>query len=212
MTGARDSVLGAVRQHLRRSSDGPVAAPPPVPLLGRVDLAVQERLEQFAERLRGVGGELHLGLDDGGFAAVRTLLTRFAPKSIATSDAPAVIALQQRTELASQPWLPANASLEALFAADLGVTTAQWGIAETGTLVLDSAHERHRLASLLPPVHIALLPASRVLCHMGEVLKTLDRPLSCAVTFVTGPSRTADIELKLIVGVHGPRELHVVVV
>ncbi|HEX5053953.1 MAG TPA: lactate utilization protein C [Planctomycetota bacterium] len=209
---SREVILGAVCSHLRRTPDSDVAAPPPVPALGRVDLPAAGRLEQFAQRLRDVGGTFHLGLDDGGLAAVTGLLARLAPRSIAASDARAVQALRQHAQLAPYAWLPAAATHEQLFAADVGITGAQWAIAETGTLVLDSAQERHRLASLLPPVHIALLPVSRLLCSMGEVLKTLDRPLPCAATFVTGPSRTADIELKLIVGVHGPRELHVVVV
>ena len=111
-----------------------------------------------------------------------------------------------------RPWLPPDAGRDELFAADLGVTTAQWAIAETGTLVLDMAQERHRLASLLVPVHVCLLPRARILANLGEALKTLGRPLPPTVTLITGPSRTADIELQLVVGVHGPRELHVVVV
>jgi L-lactate dehydrogenase complex protein LldG len=102
-----------------------------------------------------------------------------------------------------------------LLAAELGVTRAQWGIAETGTLVLESARERHRLVSLLPPVHVALLRAGALLGTLGEALAatrgSTGAPASRTITFVTGPSRTADIELTLVVGVHGPRELHVFV-
>src|SRR5262249_12350113 len=100
-------------------------------------------------------------------------------------------------------------------AAELGVTTAQWGVAETGTLVLESAAERHRLISLLPPVHVALLPAGRLLGTLGDALEAVrparGAPLSRTITFVPRPSRPADIELTLVVGVHGPRELHVLV-
>ncbi len=208
---ARDTILGAVRAHLRRVAGAPVPAPPPVPLLGSLDLDAPGRLLQFGERLVAVGGHLHLGIEDGGLAAVQQLLARYAPKSIARSDAAAVTSLCLHPSLQALGWLSPDAGRDALFAADLGVTAAQWAIAETGTLVLDMAAERHRLASLLPPVHVALLPQSRILCNLGEALKTLRRPLSPTVTFVTGPSRTADIELQLVVGVHGPRELHVVV-
>jgi L-lactate utilization protein LutC len=103
-----------------------------------------------------------------------------------------------------------------VFACQVGVTSAQWAIAETGTLVLDSDAERHRLASLVPPVHIALVPADRVRPTIGSVLRELagrgpDRLARC-VTFITGPSRTSDIELTLAIGVHGPGELHVLVI
>ncbi len=209
---SRDRVLAAVRKHLARAAGAPVTAPPAVPLLGRLDLDAGEKLVLFGERLAAVGGQLHLGLQDGGLTVVRELLARYAPKSIARSDAPAVEALCTHPDLRHLGWLSAVATKEELFAADLGITTAQWAIAETGTLVLDMAEERHRLASLLPPIHVALLPHSRILANLGEGLKTLPRPLPPTVTLVTGPSRTADIELQLVVGVHGPRELHVVVV
>lgn len=207
---ARERILGAVRQYLGRSDGDPVAPPPPVPLLGRVDLDAEARLRQFGERLAAVGGHLHVGLHDGGLAVVRELLGRYAPRTIARSDGPAVAALV--AALPEHGWLPIAASKEELFGAELGLTGAQWAIAETGTLVLDMAQERHRFASLLPPVHVALLPASRILCDLGEALRTLGQPLPNTVTFVTGPSRTADIELQLVVGVHGPKQLHVVVV
>ncbi|HZN40001.1 MAG TPA: lactate utilization protein [Planctomycetota bacterium] len=212
MTTAHDSILASVRTCLRRTADSPVPAPPPVPMLGRVDLDASAKLTQFGERLAAVGGHLHLGIEDGGLAAVQQLLARYAPRSIARSNAAAVTNLRDHASLRAQPWQPPDASREELFTADLGVTAAQWAIAETGTLVLVGDEERHRLASLLPPVHIALLPHSRILGNLGEALKTLARPLSPAVTFITGPSRTADIELQLVIGVHGPRELHVVVV
>lgn len=207
---ARERILSAVRQHLGRADGSPVPPPPPVPLLGRVDLDAESRLRQFGERLAAVGGHLHVGLHDGGLSAVRELLAKYQPATIARSDAPAVAALA--AALPERAWLPATASKEQLFRAELGVSCAQWAIAETGTLVLDMGQERHRFASLLPPVHVALLPASRILCDLGEALRTLGQPLPNTVTFVTGPSRTADIELQLVVGVHGPRELHVVLV
>jgi L-lactate utilization protein LutC len=100
-----------------------------------------------------------------------------------------------------------------LFNYDVGITKAQAGIAETGTLVLDSAVELNRLVSLVPPVHIAILDASRIYATLGETLAMLQSgdEISPAITFITGPSRTADIELTLTVGVHGPRELYVII-
>jgi len=100
-----------------------------------------------------------------------------------------------------------------IFSYDVGVSTAQAAIAETGTLVLDSAYERHRLVSLVPPVHIAVVNASAIVETLSDALTLLqkDKEISPAITFITGPSRTADIELTLTIGVHGPQELYVVV-
>jgi L-lactate utilization protein LutC len=106
---------------------------------------------------------------------------------------------------------PPNA--QEIFEFDVGISNAQAGIAETGTLVLDSARERHRLVSLVPPVHIAIINASSIVETLGDALTLLqkDKEISPAITFITGPSRTADIELTMAIGVHGPRELYVVV-
>ena len=104
-------------------------------------------------------------------------------------------------------------SKQDLFTVDIGITSAQAGIAETGTLVLDSSAERNRLVSLVPPIHIAILDASKIFLTLGETLAALQtgEELSPAITFITGPSRTADIELTLTLGVHGPQELYVII-
>ena len=99
-----------------------------------------------------------------------------------------------------------------IFHYDVGISSAQAAIAETGTLVLDSAQERHRLVSLVPPVHIAIINASCIVETLSDALALLQKKeISPAITFITGPSRTADIELTLAIGVHGPQQLYVIV-
>jgi L-lactate dehydrogenase complex protein LldG len=104
-------------------------------------------------------------------------------------------------------------SVAEVFNFDIGISGAQAGIAETGTLLLDSSRERHRLVSLVPPVHIAILDASQIVTTLGEALSLMrqDEAVSPIVTLVTGPSRTADIELTVAIGVHGPQELFVII-
>jgi L-lactate dehydrogenase complex protein LldG len=103
----------------------------------------------------------------------------------------------------------------ALFECEAGVTTADYGVAETGTLALVSGGERHRLISLLPPVHVCLLGTDRLLPVMGRLLERArvggpgGPALPHALTLISGPSRTADIEQTLTTGVHGPHRLHV---
>lgn len=104
------------------------------------------------------------------------------------------------------------ASVEQAAAADLGVTGAAFGIALTGSVVVDAARAGGRTASLLPAVHLALLRAENLLATPGDLLRGLAaRPggLPSNLVLITGPSRSADIELELTLGVHGPRELWV---
>ena len=138
--------------------------------------------------------------------------TNLRAQRIAISDVPEVERLMHLTDLEIEAMSIAPNAAE-IFSYDVGITTAQAAIAETGTLVLDSTDERHRLASLVPPVHIAIVDASRIVRTLGEALALMreGKEISPAVTFVTGPSRTADIELTLTIGVHGPQELYVII-
>jgi L-lactate dehydrogenase complex protein LldG len=107
---------------------------------------------------------------------------------------------------------------KALLGADIGITAADYAIADTGTLVLISGGEHHRLISLLPPVHICFLDGGKIVADLGQFIwLARDRfyggaAMPLVMTFITGPSKTADIELTLSVGVHGPRELYVFLV
>ncbi|GIK41941.1 MAG: hypothetical protein BroJett011_57740 [Chloroflexota bacterium] len=106
-----------------------------------------------------------------------------------------------------------KASLARLDGVRVGLTGAQGGLADTGTLALVSGPGRGRLASLLPPVHIALLPVQKLYPSLPAFLAA--NPGIAAegsnLVLITGPSRTADIELTLSMGVHGPKEIHVVI-
>jgi L-lactate dehydrogenase complex protein LldG len=103
------------------------------------------------------------------------------------------------------------ARLAELDRAAVGITGALAGLADTGSVALASGPGRGRVVSLLPTVHVALLPLSRLYPTMAAFLAThpdVTRQASNLV-FVTGPSRTGDIEQILTLGVHGPREIHV---
>ncbi len=98
---------------------------------------------------------------------------------------------------------------------DMGLTTADWGIADTGTLVINSNNEETRLATMLCEVHVAILQ----ICDIRETALSMADELEKQVgqtgsytAFITGASRTADIERVLAIGVHGPLELHIILV
>ena len=98
---------------------------------------------------------------------------------------------------------------------DMGVSLMDYGIAETGTLVLDSRAEETRLSTMLSEIHVAVLYRSKIresALAMTEELKGVVRDPGSYMAFITGASRTADIERVLAMGVHGPLELHIMLV
>ncbi len=180
-------------------------ARPPAPLV-----------EEFASALETVAGRVSVVRDeDGAAVVVGEYLTVCDARRLALSDSPLVERVVGRMNTDGLR-LERDADRAVLFDCDVGITSAQWAIAETGTIVLDSNRERHRLVSLVPPRHVAIVEAGALRATLAEVLAEAGARgadgLSRTLTFVTGPSRTSDIELTLAIGVHGPGELHVVVV
>ena len=99
--------------------------------------------------------------------------------------------------------------------ADIGLSTAAWAIAETGSLVIEGGPGRGRTVTLLPPTHVAVVPVERMLRTVPEAIgKYADKggALPANVTFHTGPSRSGDIEMNIFVGMHGPGDVHVILV
>lgn len=97
----------------------------------------------------------------------------------------------------------------------VGVTGAFAALAETGTLMLVSGPQTPASVSLLPETHIAFVPASRVLPYMEDAWDRARRAygqLPRSVNFISGPSRTGDIEQKMVLGVHGPYRVHIIIV
>lgn len=93
----------------------------------------------------------------------------------------------------------------------VGITTAEYAVAETATLVLDCAPERPRGTSLLPPVHLVVLSQHRIVPTLSDLLRRTST-LPSALTLISGPSRSADIELTPVRGVHGPTVVSVFLV
>ena len=121
-------------------------------------------------------------------------------------------------QLAHLDWKGAGLALEPRGAKDgdpVGVTGAFAAIAETGTLVLASGPDTPATASLLPETHVAVVSVGRVVAHMEQawdLAREELRELPRAINFVSGPSRTADIDQTIVLGAHGPYRVHVVLV
>jgi L-lactate dehydrogenase complex protein LldG len=91
-----------------------------------------------------------------------------------------------------------------------GVSRALYGLADTGSVVLAASPEEPRARSLLPDVHVTLVAEDTILPGLAELFEAVGGDLPSSLAIVTGPSRSADIEQHLVIGVHGPGEVHVV--
>ena len=99
---------------------------------------------------------------------------------------------------------------EAPALAGAGVSRAVYGVASTGSVVLASSPEEPRSRHLLPDVHVSLLREDAIVADLAALFAAFAGRLPSSLAIVTGPSRSADIEQRLVVGVHGPGEVHVV--
>jgi L-lactate dehydrogenase complex protein LldG len=209
---SRDHVLHKVRTALGRSAGQPVEAAPAVRL--RVpEAGIEARISLFFERIEALAGKMHRAqsLEDARDYVEKVIAGR---KAIASNAA--VLRECRITALAGVESGVTNAAhLRELSAtAAVGITGTDYALADTGTLVMLASPQEARLISLLPPVHIAIVEYQRLLTGLDELLGILPRPAeqTSSMVLITGPSRTADIEQILVRGVHGPGEIHVVVV
>ncbi len=232
MPDSRQRILSRIRDSLgttRASLEAQAAAYPPPHGYGPFITTELDPVEQFRAELSALHAHVHLC--DGPDAAIAQVLEIMqlsgAREFMAwqTDELP-LPALPQRLADAGMravdPQVRANdrraryAELEPVTA---GITGVHAAVAESGSMILLHGAGRPRLASLLPPVHIALLPAERIVRTLPEAFDRLRaehgrdpfRDRSNLVV-ITGPSRTADIELSLTLGVHGPRDVHAVVI
>ena len=218
-SNAKTEILSTIRKNLQMSSARDtvhsehyhVSTQLPNVLPSVVSKSDETLTEWFCENVRSVCGSCSIVPNiESASAILKAILTDLGARRIAISDSPLVRSIIGSIDTDAE--ILSSAPAAELFNCDVGITGAQFAIAETGTLVLKSQEEFARLTSLVPDVHICILETEKIRGTMSEVLEILGQDLDPAVTFITGPSRTSDIELTLAIGVHGPRELHVIVI
>jgi L-lactate dehydrogenase complex protein LldG len=208
----REHILHKVRTALGRTAGPPLTDAPPV-RLAICEMDTDTRISSLLRRVEALAGKTRrAATPEDARAYVSEILNG---RSAVASNAPFL----RRCGISDLPGVQSGFTtapeLRVLCAtADVGITSADYALADTGTLVLLSSSEEARMISLLPPVHIAIVPQERVLTGLDELLTRLPDPAaqSSSMVLITGPSRTADIEQILVRGVHGPGEIHVVVV
>lgn len=202
---ARTAILARVR-HAQRTA---VLPPPVAPAyLPQADESATDTLPRFARELEALGVEVHQA--DSSTAA-RDLVRSFVDgRRILSWDRTALP--HGIFDVLPGPLL-GSAPREQQAAAEIGVTSCDAAVADTGSLVLLSGAGRARTVSLLPSTHLAIVSVSDVVRTLADAFARLqDRMRSAAsCTVITGPSRTADIELTLTLGIHGPGRVVVVI-
>ena len=185
----------------------------------------EQLVESFTRELRALSGYVHLPQTAAEVIPLllEILQTHAAQRIIAWDEAelelPGVFAALAAAGIkVEDSRLPADkagrqARLAALDGVQVGLRGAQGGLADTGSLALISGPGRGRLASLLAPVHIALLPARRLYPALPVFLAAHPHVTDQGsnLVLITGPSRTGDIEMTLTMGVHGPKDVHVII-
>ena len=218
MSTARDQILSGIRKSLGRESspsqpeaEARLANHPRNLIPQRAHVSVEERLELFVSQATAAAASVaRVGsLDQVPGAVASFLAGHNLPQRVKLSPDTFITGL----DWDGQPTLETDTG-KAIDSDLASVTGAVAGIAETGTLMLASGTDRPTTLNFLPDNHIVVLPADRIVGVYEDGWDRLrqDGDLPRTVNFITGPSRTGDIEQTIQLGAHGPRRLHIIVV
>lgn len=223
MTATRDEFLLRVRQAVAAGNRPGSAAP--VPARGSLGYqgAGVDPVARFCQQFTAAGGAVHRVPDREAAAdrIVDLVKERCGRKALLGWGGPVLDALRLPERLGTlgievsvEDSFSAADCKEPFFAAAVGISGVDYLIAETGTVVLLTKPQAARSVSLLPPVHIAVAESAQILPDLFDLFEKLppDRGMPSCVSLITGPSKTGDIELRLVTGVHGPGEIHVVLI
>ncbi|MEQ8765601.1 MAG: lactate utilization protein [Planctomycetota bacterium] len=207
MSDARSRVLQRVREACRTARVPEATAPE----LVRCSLPEAQWLERFRGELEALNSRCSVVSTE---SALHELVhSEIAGKTVLGWDPERLpYGLSGQLDV-SRSYLKGSADGEAKAAAEVGLTGVALAAAETGSIVLMPRSGEPRTASLLPLKHIAIVRADQMRADLAQCLEELQGQFgeSSQVNVITGQSRSADIELSLILGMHGPAELHVIV-
>ncbi len=190
---ARDQILQSL------SAVQPKGKALPDPIQPQSERSIDELWAIFEERLKAVGGKM----------ATVEELARWIQGDVLVEKGIDLCALPLKGRVGERSE-PVRGELEAdPWTTDFSITTAKVAIAESGTVLLETSPDKPRLSSLAPPRHIVLIDRAKIVERLEEAMPHVSERTS---VFITGPSRTADIEGSLVHGVHGPKELIVVLI
>jgi len=216
----RESFLQRVRQAVADGNRAGTQSPLPA----RGDVGYQgggdDPVACFKTQFLAAGGVLHASSDvDAARAKVIELASTCKARRILLGTGSVIDSLNLEPLLRERGFDvaradTANTRRDAMFAADVGISGVAYLVAETGSLVALASPAEPRGLTLLPPVHIAVASRAQLLPDLFDLYTVLQKQgspaLPSCVTLITGPSKTGDIELRLVTGVHGPGEVHLI--
>lgn len=178
------------------------------------ELTADEQIELFMKNWQGMGGEAKRFATKEELAAhITEIATSMSARNMIRANDPLLEELgidERLSKVEMTVWKkdnPANL-LEKAAGADIGITVVDFAIAHTGTVVVTSSPDKGRSISLLPTAFMAIIRAEDIRTRMGEVMTEIHKwngnRMPAGIHFITGPSRSADIENDLTIGVHGP--------
>jgi L-lactate dehydrogenase complex protein LldG len=180
-------------------------------------LPLEERIVRFQQELENLGGKVEVyDTLEQLRAGLADLLRQLAPSRIGTwgGDTLAEFGVDEVLEpFEVLRW--GEQPVEAFASVDVGITGCSYAVADTGTLVMKCDPFRGRSVTVLPSVHVALVHAHQIRTRLGEVLEELASErdhMASYVHFITGPSRSSDIENDQTIGIHGPAAVYALVV
>lgn len=200
MSSARKEILNRLKKAVHQEPERPdFEAPIYFPIEKPLDVAFKENLEK-------VSGSVHLfDSEKELFADLKKMLSQFSSENVICNETELQGQLSKnKVPFTSAPDLPP--SIEA------GITSCEFLIAHTGSVMVSAAMGGGRQLSVYPPIHVVVAKKEQLVDFLGTAYTSIQEKygkLPSQITLVTGPSRTADIEKTLVMGAHGPRELHV---
>jgi L-lactate dehydrogenase complex protein LldG len=224
--GSREEILHRIRKGLghgedavHKSTETPTPQGYEPPTVDGGERSRDDLADVFAESLSGINTSVYRANREGVLEFVTGFIREKGVKSFSIWETEYPKSLGVKESLEGMGLAFASAEDKPGIAdSEIGITEADYALADTGSLVLLSSPEKPRGVSLIPPVHLAILKKENILSNIGELFDILNKlykspeTIPACATFITGPSRTADIELNLTLGVHGPKELHVLIV
>jgi len=215
--------LASLRARMRHIEPRTLLPAEPASLLREVG-PDDDVVTRFLASAAAAGCRVYHSKDQDWLAAIREIVRGQAAKKVIIEPQAGTALTAERAAALHQALAADGVATteqrddETLFTADVAITGVRSAIAETGTLVCASGPASARGASLIPPVHIALVAQSQLVADLFDafpaekVSGTFFAGAPASVSMITGPSKTADIEGVLVTGVHGPGEVHVVLV
>jgi L-lactate dehydrogenase complex protein LldG len=219
---SRESILGKIGAALNEAGEketryaaaaARIATPPKNLIPNRAQVPPDDQVQMFrdwAEEVSATTDRIE-NMDDLPAALTTYLSSQNLPSEVKSSEDP----LLENVDWSQQPTLTRNCGI-AEETDQVGLAVAFAGVAETGTLVLHAAPENPTTLNFLPETHVVVLPRSRVTGDYEATWKRLrderNSNMPRVVNWITGPSRTGDIEQKIQLGIHGPRRLHIIIV